>query len=154
MQLIALVDAADAVAATSRRLEKITRLAAVLQAAGPAEVESVVAFLSGGPRQGSINIGHAIISAASDTSPADTATLTIPEVDAAFDLLARVQGRGAARERASRLRELFARATRPEQDFLRRLLYGELRHGALEGSSSRRSRRPRGLARTSCAAPR
>ncbi len=133
MQLLALVDAADAVAATSRRLQKITRLAAVLQAAGPAEVESVVAFLSGGPRQGSINIGHAIISAASDTTPADTATLTISEVDAAFDMLARVQGQGAARERASRLRELFARATRPEQDFLRRLLYGELRHGALEG---------------------
>jgi DNA ligase-1 len=133
VQLIALVDAADAVAATSRRLEKIARLAAVLQAAGPAEVAPVVAFLSGGPRQGSINIGHAVISGASDVNPADLPTLTITEVDAAFDQLAQVQGRGAARERTVRLRELFARATRREQAFLRRLLYGELRHGALEG---------------------
>ncbi len=133
MTLIALVDAADAVAATSRRLEKIARLAAVLQAAGPPEVEAVVAFLSGAPRQGSISIGHAAISAASDTGPAGTATLTVRDVDEAFDALARVQGRGSARERTARLRELFARATRQEQDFLRRLLYGELRHGALEG---------------------
>ncbi len=133
MTLIALADAADAVAATSRRLEKIARLAAVLQAAGPPEVEAVVAFLSGAPRQGSISIGHAAISAASDTEPAGTATLTVRDVDGAFDGLARVRGRGSAHERTARLRELFARATRQEQNFLRRLLYGELRHGALEG---------------------
>ena len=133
MQLITLVDAADAVAGTSRRLEKVARLAALLQAAGPPDIETVVSFLSGTPRQGSIGIGHAAISAASETSAAETSTLTIAEVDRAFEALARVQGRGSASERASRLRELFAHATRAEQDFLRRLLYGELRHGALEG---------------------
>src|SRR5258705_333130 len=40
---------------------------------------------------------------------------------------------GAAAERARLLAELFARATAPEQDFLARLLLGELRQGALEG---------------------
>ena len=133
MTLIALVDASDAVAATSRRLEKIARLAGVLQAAGPEEVEAVVAFLSGAPRQGAINIGHAAISAASDVEPASTATLSIKDVDETFAALASIQGRGAARDRAARLRTLFALATRPERDFLRRLLYSELRHGALEG---------------------
>jgi DNA ligase-1 len=131
--LITLVEGADAVAATSRRLDKIARLASLLQAAGPTDVGAVVAFLSGAPRQGSIGIGHAAISAASDRAPAETATLTVREVDDAFDALARIQGPGAVRERASRLGELFARATRAEQDFLCRLLYGELRHGALEG---------------------
>ena len=133
MKLITLVDAAEAVAATSSRLEKIARLASLLQAAEPAEIEAIVAFLSGSPREGSIGIGHAAISTASDTTPAESETLTVADVDTAFAALARIQGRGATRERAQRLRELFTRATRLEQDFLRRVLYGELRHGALEG---------------------
>jgi DNA ligase-1 len=133
VKLIALVEAADAVAATSRRLEKIARLAALLQEAGPLEAEVVVALLTGSPRQGSIGLGHAAISGTADAAPAATSTLTVTELDSAFGALARIQGAGSARERAARLRDLFARATRAEQQFLRRLLYGELRHGALEG---------------------
>jgi DNA ligase-1 len=133
VKLIVLVDAADAVATTSRRSDKIARLAAVLQAVGPAEAEAAVAFLTGSPRQGSIGVGQAAISNASDVAAAGTPTLTLTDVDSAFGALAGIQGPGSARERAARLRDLFARATRVEQDFLRRLLYGELRHGALEG---------------------
>ena len=133
MKLIALVDAADAVATTSRRLDKIARLAALLQAAGPAEVDAVVALLTGSPRQGSIGIGHAAISTASDVAPADAPTLTISDIDSAFGALAGIRGPGSVQARATRLGDLFTRATRAEQDFLRRLLYGELRHGALEG---------------------
>lgn len=133
MRLLTLVDAAAAVQATSRRLEKIARLAALLQEAGPSDAEAAVAFLSGAPRQGSIGVGHAAISAASDAAPADSPSLTLAEVDTVFESLGRIEGRGAARERAARLGGLFGRATRAEQDFLRRLLYGELRHGALEG---------------------
>ena len=44
-----------------------------------------------------------------------------------------VRGKGAGAERARLLHELFARATADEQDFLVRLLLGELRQGALEG---------------------
>ena len=44
-----------------------------------------------------------------------------------------VSGAGSGRERSRLLRELLARATPPEQDFLARLLFGELRQGALEG---------------------
>jgi DNA ligase-1 len=130
--LIALVEAADAVAATNRRLEKISRLAALLQAA-PHEADIVVAFLTGAPRQGSIGVGHSAISAASDVAAAHAPTLTIGDLDATFSVIAAIQGPGSTRERVSRLHDVFARATRPEQDFLRRLLYGELRHGALEG---------------------
>ncbi len=42
-------------------------------------------------------------------------------------------GAGSASRRAETLRHLFGRATRDEQDFLLRLLFGELRQGALEG---------------------
>src|SRR6185295_12759782 len=59
--------------------------------------------------------------------------LQLREVDAAFEAIAHVKGKGAAGKRAERLRELFARATGEEQDFLVRLIVGELRQGALRG---------------------
>ena len=65
--------------------------------------------------------------------PADAAALDLREVDAAFDRIAEASGAGSAAERARRLRELLTRATPDEQDFLVRLLFGELRQGALEG---------------------
>jgi ATP-dependent DNA ligase I len=65
--------------------------------------------------------------------PAPQPTLTLAELDAFFDRLLAVKGKGAAAERLRLLKELFARATGAEQDFLLRLLVGELRQGALEG---------------------
>ena len=44
-----------------------------------------------------------------------------------------VKGKGAAERRTALLRELFQRAKADEQDFLVRLIVGELRQGALEG---------------------
>ena len=53
-------------------------------------------------------------------------------MDAAFERLAGVSGSGSASARAGQLRQLLERATADEQDFLIRLLFGELRQGALE----------------------
>ena len=50
-----------------------------------------------------------------------------------FDRIARARGAGSTGEKVRALRELLARATAGEQDFLVRLLFGELRQGALEG---------------------
>jgi DNA ligase 1 len=47
--------------------------------------------------------------------------------------VAAVSGPGSSARRLEILRGLFARATAEEQDFLVRLLFGELRQGALEG---------------------
>ena len=121
------------VAEVSGRLDKIGRLAALLGRLSPDEVSVVVPYLSGETRQGRIGVGYAAISAAADTASATEATLEISDVDATFDALARVKGKGAAADRAHLLRTLFERATRDEQDFLRRLMFGELRQGALEG---------------------
>src|SRR4029077_6111002 len=63
----------------------------------------------------------------------DAATLTLADVDRTLQSIAALEGKGSASARVERLRELFGRATGDEQDFLRRLLYGELRQGALAG---------------------
>jgi len=66
-------------------------------------------------------------------APAATASLTLRTVAEAFEAIAATRGAGAGVARAERLRALFALATAAEQDFLVRLVVGELRQGALEG---------------------
>ena len=111
MRFVELVTASADVARVSGRLDKINRLADLLERLHADEVETAVAFLSGTARQGRIGIGHAAIAAASDAPPAAEATLDIGDVDEAFATLSRVSGKGSAGERARVLRELFARAT-------------------------------------------
>jgi DNA ligase 1 len=122
-----------AVAAVSGRLEKVRLLAQLLAELAPGEVPIAIAALSGEPRQGRLRVGGAAIARARDVSPAETATLSLQDVDAALADVATASGAGANARRVETLRRLFARATREEQDFLVRLLYGELRQGALEG---------------------
>lgn len=133
MLLSNLVTTSTAVAAVSSRLSKINELAALLSQVTPDEVAPVIAYLSGTPRQGRIGIGGAIVSEARNTLPGRDATLTIEDVDRAFATMAGISGPGATRRRTETLRDLLGRATEQEQDFLVRLLFGELRQGALEG---------------------
>ncbi len=133
MRFVDLVTTSADVARVSGRLDKINRLAELLTRLEIGEVETAVAFLSGAARQGRIGVGHAAIAAASDAPPSHEPTLYVRDVDEAFAALSNVSGKGSAGERARVLRALFARATEAEHDFLRRLLYGELRQGALEG---------------------
>src|SRR5439155_23128983 len=76
--------------------------------------------------------GHATLRSALG-SPAGAATLTLREVDAAFSQLKGTRGKGSATSRSGLLKHLFGKATAEEQDFLVRLIVGELRQGALEG---------------------
>ena len=133
MLLRELVSASAAVAEASSRLVKIGRLAVLLQGVTPAEVEIAIAFLSGEPRQGRIGIGGAAIRDAKPLTAAASPVLHLLEVDEAFERIAATAGHGSSAERVRLLRELLARATADEQDFLIRLLFGELRQGALEG---------------------
>jgi DNA ligase-1 len=133
MRLSDLVTTSAAVAGVSGRREKTARLADLLTRLEADDVETAIAFLSGATRQGRVGIGYAAIQSASDVAPAEQASLHLRDVDQVFSSLAAVEGKGSSGERSRLLRGLFARATREEQDFLRRLLYGELRQGALEG---------------------
>ncbi len=133
MRFSELVSTSGDVAGVGGRLDKIGRLAGLLARLGSEEIETAVAFLSGATRQGRLGIGYAAISAAADVAPQEQPSLEIHDVDATFSAFAGIGGKGSAAERARVLRDLFARSTRAEQDFLRRLLFGELRQGALEG---------------------
>jgi DNA ligase-1 len=88
--------------------------------------------LSGDIRQGKLSVGFSALQGAR-AAAAGAPTLTLHDVDRVFARLKQVKGKGAAARRAALLRELLERATADEQDFLVRLLAGELRQGALEG---------------------
>jgi ATP-dependent DNA ligase I len=128
----ALVRVSDQVAATPSRLAKIRALADFLRPLASEEIEVALPCLSGDIRQGKLAVGYAALQAAR-ASAAGAPSLTLRDVDAAFAALKQVKGKGAAERRAALLHELFARATGEEQDFLVRLVVGELRQGALEG---------------------
>jgi DNA ligase-1 len=127
-----LVGASARVAATPSRLAKVAELAAFLRGLAPAEVEVALPYLSGDTRQGKLAVGFATLQSAR-TAPAARPELAIADVDDAFQQLRQLKGKGASGKRAALLRDLFARATAEEQDFLVRLMVGELRQGALEG---------------------
>jgi DNA ligase-1 len=133
MRLGEVAEVSRAVAGTAGRLEKVGHLAELLSRVPPDEIGIVIAFLSGEPRQGRMKIGGAALSALRDVPAAEVPHLELRDVDALFDRLAGVSGAGSASGRTQLLRELMGRATAAEQDFLFRLLYGELRQGALEG---------------------
>jgi len=120
------------VASTRARSRKAAALAELFGRLAPGEVPVVVAILTGTPRQGRIGVGWRTV-AGIEAEPADEPQLEIADVDAALDRLGGLSGPGSQAARAAELRALLGAATAPEQDLLRRLLVGELRHGALEG---------------------
>ncbi len=131
--LLGEVAAASAdVAATSSRLEKVARLSSVLADLEPAEVPIAVAYLSGVLPQGSIGVGWASLKDLPPAAP-EPATLALLDVDAALTRIGALTGAGSQSARRTALHDLFAGATDDEQDFLRGLLMGEIRQGALEG---------------------
>jgi ATP-dependent DNA ligase I len=126
-----LVDTSAAVGGTASRSEKVERLAAILRRLEPAEAPIAAAYLSGQLRQRQLGVGYASMRDLPD--PAAASSLTLLEVDAALEAVGLVSGRDSQAERRRQLAMLFARATPAEQDFLVRLVVGELRQGALEG---------------------
>ena len=134
MLLHDLVTTSAAVGEASGRLAKIGLLADLLRRLAPEEIEIAIGFLSGEPRQGRIGIGGVDESGRPGTSRRPTQpALHLRDVDEAFTQIAAVKGSGSAATRQQQLRDLLGRATRAEQDFIGRLLFGELRQGALEG---------------------
>lgn len=135
MQLADVADASAEVGATSKRLAKIARIADLLRQAGteddPKLIAVVVSWLSGELPQRQIGVGWAALR--SLPPAADEPTLTVVQVDAAFSEIGGVAGKGSQARRADLVNGLFAAATESEQTFLRRLLSGELRQGALIG---------------------
>jgi len=120
------------VADTSSRSAKIAILAELLRGLDASEVASVVGFLSGAPRQGRVGVGYATVYGV-QSAAADEPSLTVADLDAAIAGIEEATGPGSATRRRALLAGLLARATADEADFVRRLLTGELRQGALAG---------------------
>ena len=133
MTLLAdLVAASDAVAATSKRTEKVAVLAALLAELEPDEVDLAVGMLTGAPRQRRTGVAWRTVQSVA-AEPAVHPSLAIADVDAALSALEACEGPGSQAERNRLLTRLLAASTDAEQWFLRRLLVGELRQGALAG---------------------
>jgi len=126
-----LVDASVAVTATPARNEKVALLAALLARAGDDEVAPVVSWLSGELTQRQIGVGYALLR--ERPAPAAQPSLTVVELERALGRIGALSGPGSVAARRDALRELFARATAGEQEFVMRLLLGDLRQGALAG---------------------
>src|SRR5579884_127623 len=119
-------------AGTTKRREKADLLARLLRRLHAAEIGTVVAWLSGSTPQGRIGVGYRTLQEATAT-PAAEPTLQIGDVDRTLTEISKTQGAGSERRRLELLHRLLAACTAAEQEFLMKLLTGELRQGALEG---------------------
>ena len=132
MLLADLVRASEAVRATRSRKAKTAALAEALSRAAPDEVETATSYLSGALRQRRTGLGWRSLSAL----PAPAARADAHGRRGARRRSRRSAGSpapGRRRRRAALAGALFGRATAEEQAYLRGLVTGELRQGALDG---------------------
>jgi DNA ligase-1 len=130
MLLSRLAETWNQLSATRSRNAKRELIASVLSEATTDDIEIVVSYLSGELRQRRTGVGWRSLQALPE--PAAEPSLDVQHVDEAFEKVAHLRGTGSATARMSAVSDLFARATATEQDFLRGLVFGDLRQGALE----------------------
>lgn len=131
MLLADVVATSLSVAATRSRLTKVALLAELLgRVDDPDEVVTVTSYVAGSLRQRRTGLGWR--SMQDLPPPAGGPSLTVAEVHAAFEHIASVSGPGSQAARAAATSELFGRATADEQAWLRGLVTGEVRQGALD----------------------
>ncbi|KQW53133.1 ATP-dependent DNA ligase [Nocardioides sp. Root1257] len=130
MLLADVVATSATVAATRSRKAKVEAIAALLRVASADEVETVTAYVGGSLRQRRTGLGWRGLS--SLPAPAPTPSLTVAEVHEAFETIAALSGSGSQAARSSAVDELFGRATAEEQTWLRGVVTGAVRQGALD----------------------
>ncbi|MES2626497.1 MAG: ATP-dependent DNA ligase [Pseudomonadota bacterium] len=133
MKLITLAEVSETLATVRSRIKKVGLLSACLREFDPDERATGVSWLSGVLPGGRLGLGPAAIHALRDIPPAAESTLTLTATRHQLESLKDIKGKGSAGLRQNVLINLFQLATEKEQDFLARLLLGELRQGALEG---------------------
>lgn len=133
MLLADVVATSTEVAATRSRKAKVAAFAALLTGVADAdaeEIETVTSYLAGSLRQRRTGLGWR--SMQSLPAPAAEPSLTVLEVHQAFDRIAVLSGAGSQAARAAATESLFSWATAEEQPWLRSLVTGEVRQGALD----------------------
>ncbi len=130
MLLADVVATSATVGATRSRKAKVAAIASLLAGADLDEVDTVTAYVGGALRQRRTGLGWRGLSTL--PPPADSATLTVAEVHSAFEALAALSGSGSQAARSTAVAELFARAAPEEQTWLRGVVTGAVRQGALD----------------------
>jgi DNA ligase-1 len=133
MLLSSLVQCVARVREASRRLEKVSLLAALLKEARGRELELAALYLTGTLPQGRIGLGWRTLHTALTDVPTEGEALSLQDVDRMADAVAQERGAGSADRKMGLLRGLFLRAQQDERRFLVELFVGELRQGALDG---------------------
>src|SRR6478736_64166 len=132
LMLADIVAASREVAATRSRRAKIARLATILRQSAAGELPAAIGFLCGELRQGRLGLGPRALQRLRAEPIAANSAVSVLELDAVFQALEDLSGKGVASEREQLLAALFARLGASERDFVARLILGELRQGALE----------------------
>ncbi len=132
MLLARLVEVSTAVAGTGSRLAKRDLIAALLKEAATDgdELDIAASYLSGTLRQRRTGLGWRGLAEA--PSPASEPSVSLTEVDATLEEIGGLSGSGSAGARREAVAALFARMTEPEQAYLRNLVTGNVRQGALD----------------------
>jgi DNA ligase-1 len=133
MLLARLVDVSGQVAATRSRLAKRELIAGLLREvadSGGEEVDVAASYLSGTLRQRRTGLGWRGL--ADLPSPATEPSVELTEVDAALEQISVLAGSGSQGTRREAVTALFGRLTEREQEFLRNLVTGNVRQGALD----------------------
>ncbi|MGH3353958.1 MAG: ATP-dependent DNA ligase [Nocardioides sp.] len=130
MLLADIVSTSNAVAATRSRKAKVAALAECLGAAARNELPVVVAYLAGSLLQRRTGLGWRSLTTL--PSPAAEPSLTVVDVHEAFERMSLLSGSGSQVSRAGEAEGLFAAASETEQTWLRGVVTGEVRQGALD----------------------
>ncbi len=125
-----IVAASRTVAATRSRKAKVAALADALASAAPEEIGTVASYLAGSLRQRRTGLGWRGVSDL--PPPAESPRLEVLEVHELFDRIAAMAGSGSQAARKAAVAELFGRATEDEQAWLRGIVTGAVRQGALD----------------------
>ncbi|MCL4111914.1 UNVERIFIED_CONTAM: hypothetical protein GTU68_043024 [Idotea baltica] len=132
VQIERLVATWEQVRATRSRLKKVEAVRVLLADTPLENVPTIVSYLSGELPQGRIGMGYAAVGSVA-ANPTSTSMLAVSDIASTLTAIKAATGPGSKKAKAQLLHDLLTNATAPEQDFLRRLLVGELRQGALEG---------------------
>ncbi|MGL5825670.1 MAG: ATP-dependent DNA ligase [Nocardioides sp.] len=130
MLLATIVRVSQEVAGTRSRKAKVAILAACLRQASLDELPVVTYWLAGSLRQRRTGVGWRSLTTA--PRPAPFSTVVVSQVDLAFEHLSALGGPGSAATRSAALRDLLEAATADEQGWLRDVLTGAVRQGALD----------------------
>ncbi len=128
-----LVEVSEKVAGTSRKKEKISLIARLLQQAEREEISLAANYLSGQPSRRRLGVGWATLQEALQGISRSPRSLALTDVDQCFDHISKEKGSGSLKRKMKLLQDLFSSVEEDERRFLIGLIMGEIRQGALEG---------------------